>query len=274
MLRERVSNNIYVFTSELYAQVTAGAIVTSEGAIVIDTLAYPMETREMVHFIEERQNVPVRYVVYTHYHADHTYGAYLFKHAEIVSHARCRELLISRGREALRQAKSSTSMSEVELVIPSVVFDQTPISLHMGGLTLTLSHAPGHSPDSIVCLVEEEGIMFAGDLLMPLPFFTDDSIDNFEVSLKSLFDMPLENIVQGHGEVILRGEIRERIENDLAYLDTVRKKVEQHIKKKKPPEDLREIDIEDCGKSRIPLNGIVQDLHFSNVVTLYEQMTG
>ena len=39
MQRERVADDIYVFTSDLYAQVTAGVVVTSEGAVVIDTLA-------------------------------------------------------------------------------------------------------------------------------------------------------------------------------------------------------------------------------------------
>ena len=44
MLQERVSDNIYVFTSDLYAQVTAGAIVTRGGAILVDSLPFPAET--------------------------------------------------------------------------------------------------------------------------------------------------------------------------------------------------------------------------------------
>ena len=46
MQRERVTDDIFVFTSTLYAQVTAGVVVTDEGAVVIDTLIYPDETRE------------------------------------------------------------------------------------------------------------------------------------------------------------------------------------------------------------------------------------
>ena len=58
MQRERVADDIYVFTSDLYAQVTAGVIMTSEGAVVIDTLAYPEETlppkvREALRLIKE-----------------------------------------------------------------------------------------------------------------------------------------------------------------------------------------------------------------------------
>jgi glyoxylase-like metal-dependent hydrolase (beta-lactamase superfamily II) len=273
MLRERVSNNIYVFSSELYAQVTAGAVVTPEGAIVIDTLPYPSETREIVNFIEGRQGVPVRYVINTHYHADHTYGSIFFRNAEVVAHTLCRDLLDTRGREALKTAKSSSSqMRDVEIVLPDIVFDEGTLSLHLGGSTVTLWHSPGHSPDGIVCHVEEENILFAGDTLMPVPFFTDGGIDDFEASLNSLLGTAYESVVQGHGEVILRGEIQERVRDDLKYLKAVRRKVASAVKRNKPPEFLETIDIEDCGKSRIPLNGLVQQLHASNLVSLYEQL--
>ena len=273
MLRERVANNIYVFTSELYAQVTAGAVVTPAGAIVIDTLPYPSETREIINFIEVRQGVPVRYVVNTHFHADHSYGNCFFRHAQVVAHARCRELMDTRGRESLRTAKASSSqMSDVTIVLPSIVFEEGTLSLHMGGMTVSLWHSPGHSDDGIVCLVEEERILFAGDTLMPVPFFTDGSIDDFEASLNALLEMSFESAVQGHGEVILRGEIKERVKDDLKYLKAVRRKVESAVKRNKPPEFLDSIDIEACGKSRIPLNGLVQQLHASNVKSLYAEL--
>ncbi|MBM2844548.1 MAG: hypothetical protein HW404_2385, partial [Anaerolineales bacterium] len=51
-MRERVAENVHVFTSELYAQVNAGVVVGPEWSVVIDTLAYPDETREMRDFIE------------------------------------------------------------------------------------------------------------------------------------------------------------------------------------------------------------------------------
>ena len=43
MHRERVSENVFWFQSEVYAQVTAGVIVGPQWAVVIDTLALPEE---------------------------------------------------------------------------------------------------------------------------------------------------------------------------------------------------------------------------------------
>jgi cyclase len=274
MLRERVANNIFVFTSELYAQVTAGAIITSAGAIVIDTLAYPSESRQIVHFIEERHGVPIRFLINTHYHADHTYGAALFKNAKVIAHRQCRELLDTKGREGLELAKrSSRDLAGIQLRLPDIVFDSGMMSLHLGGVTVQLWHAPGHSMDSIVCLIADERILFAADTLMPVPFFADGDWQSYVTTLEALLPESFENVVQGHGEVILRGEVQDKIKEDLKYLYALHEHVDGVIAAGKGPDALAGIDIEACGKSRIPLNGLVQQLHRSNVEILYRELS-
>ena len=65
MHRERVSENVFWFQSEVYAQVTAGVVAGPQWAVVIDTLALPDETLSIREFIEHELNVPVRYVINT-----------------------------------------------------------------------------------------------------------------------------------------------------------------------------------------------------------------
>jgi glyoxylase-like metal-dependent hydrolase (beta-lactamase superfamily II) len=272
MQRERIADDIYVFTSDLYAQVTAGLVVTSEGAIVIDTLAYPEETRLIKRFVETRLGTSVRYVINTHFHADHTIGTCFFPGAKVIAHARCRELLDTRGRASLEQAKTtSPELRNIELVLPHIVFDDGPVQLHLGNKTLQLWATPGHSPDSIVCLVKEDRVLFAADTLMPIPYFVDGGYDDFLNSLEGLRDGNFENIIQGHGEVILRGEIEEKIESDIEYLKQLRGAVDKALGSPAPEKALDEIDIEMCGKSRILLNGTVEQLHRSNVLALASQ---
>ena len=109
MHRERISDDVYVFTSGMYAQVTASAIVTTEGVVVIDTLPFPGETRQVIEYIERR--APIKYVIYTHYHADHTYGGYLFRNAQFIAHELCRELAhhARRGRSEIGARAESQS---------------------------------------------------------------------------------------------------------------------------------------------------------------------
>lgn len=272
MQRERVADDIYVFTSDLYALVTAGVVVTADGAVVIDTLAYPDETLLIKRFVEKRLGTTVRYVINTHFHADHSIGTSLFPGAKVVAHARCRELLEKRGRESLMQAKTaSTEWSDVELVLPEIVFDGGSMALYLGNKTFQLMLTPGHSPDSIVVLVKEDRTLFASDTLMPIPYFVDGSYDDFVTSLKSLQNGNYESVIQGHGEIILRGEVEEKIHEDLNYLRRLREAVNEALNGPSPEKALDAIDIESCGKSRILLNGAAPQLHRHNVLALAGQ---
>jgi len=269
MQRERLTDDIYIFTSDLYAQATAGVIVTADGAVLFDTLVYPEESRAIKRFVENRLGIKVRYVINSHFHADHTTGTYLFEDAVVIAHALCRDLLEKRGRESLERAKTaSQEMQEIELVLPGIVFDNGSMSIHLGKKTFHLWATPGHSPDSIVCHVKEDNVLFAADILMPIPYFVDGSYDDFLNSLKGLRHGSFEHVVQGHGEVILRGEIEEKIESDIEYLTKLRKAVDAALSANR---SLDSIDIESCGKSRILLNGTVQQLHRQNVLTLAAQ---
>src|SRR5438046_9199308 len=108
MKRERVSDDIVVFTSTLYAQVNAGAVLTPAGAVLIDTLPFPEETREIADYLEsEGARGVVRYVVNTHRHGEHTHGNYLFPHADIIGRRVCRETLVRWGNERLHAAKEA-----------------------------------------------------------------------------------------------------------------------------------------------------------------------
>jgi glyoxylase-like metal-dependent hydrolase (beta-lactamase superfamily II) len=92
--RERVADNVYSFQSDAYAQVTAGSVIGPNWAVVIDTLPMPEETLAIRDFIEQELSVPVRYVINTHYHADHS-GGTTFPGATIISHTLCRRWLES-----------------------------------------------------------------------------------------------------------------------------------------------------------------------------------
>ena len=274
MLRERVSEDIYVFTSEVYAQVTAGVVIYPDGAVVIDTLAFPFETAEIKDFVEKRLNARVHFLIYTHSHADHTNGAYLFPEAQIISHRLARERLDSIGRQSLAKAKQQTpELASVEIMLPTVLLEQGRLNLHLAKKTLQLFPTPGHSPDAISVLLKEDRILFAGDMMMPLPHFVDGDPDELAHSMASIPAMSLENVVQGHGELVLRGEIDDAVRSNLKYLENVRRKVEQAVKRGRPRAAMREIDIESCGKSRIPLNGQVTQLHTANMLAMYDRLT-
>lgn len=271
MVRERVAEDVYVFTSDLYAQVNAGAIVGPDWSVLIDTLAFPEETLEIRDFLHNRLERPVRYLINTHYHADHTLGNCWFPEAVVIGHSRCRTLLATTGAERLENArKQNRELRDVEIVLPDVVFDRGGIGLRVGKRMLRLIHLPGHSMDGIGVLLIEDRVLFAGDVMMPVPYLVDGEFEVMVDTLKRIPNMKLENLVQGHGEVILRGEVPKAVHRNLDYLDEIRKHVRKASRRKDFMGYLEEIDVEICGKSRILMGGLAEQLHQHNLLTLMQ----
>jgi glyoxylase-like metal-dependent hydrolase (beta-lactamase superfamily II) len=270
MQRERVSENVYWFQSEIYAQVTAGAIIGPQWAVLIDTLM-PQETLEVRNFIENELMVPVRYVVNTHHHADHSWGNSFFPNATIIGHLRCRELMIDKSSSALVEAsRENPFFKEVSIVPPRITFSSGHLYLKVGKKQLNIFPTPGHSEDGISVLLEEDRILFAGDAFMPIPFFVGGDMEELTQTTKAFGEMSLENIIQGHGDIILRGEIEEAVRVNLAYLKAVQKTVKTALRRKNPGEFLANQDVELFGKSRVSLGGLANELHQRNLRWQYQ----
>ena len=275
MHRERVSENVFWFQSEVYAQVTAGVIVGPQWAVVIDTLALPEETLGMREFIEHELGVQVRYVINTHYHADHSWGNCFFPGATVIGHAKCRDYLIEYGVPSLEGSrKQDPNLRQVKIIPPHITFSSGEMAMRVGKKNLILSTAFGHSDDGISVLVEEDRVLFAGDAFMPLPYIVDGDADDMLASIKKIGKMGLENIIQGHGDIILRGEIDAAVKENTNYLNNIKKAVKSGGKRKNIDEYLEEITIESCGKSRVYLGGLAETLHRRNLKALHRQMNG
>jgi cyclase len=271
--RTRVADDTWVFTSDLYAEVNAGLVVTPEGGVLIDTLPFPSETRQIIDFVERVCPEGIRYVVNTISHADHVYGSCFFPEAKLVAHEECRALLAEHGVRALEDAKEHTAdLREVEIRLPKIVFDEGML-IRLGEKTIHLIHAPGPSPDLCVVHVREDKVLFASDLVMPVPLIAGpfSDMDRYRQSLAGLYEYNLECIVQGHGDILLRGEVTSSIEASIRYLDDIQDLVERLIRDGATKRDLLGHTIEQFGRSRIPLGGLVQQFHQANLLYLWDR---
>lgn len=86
--------------------------------------------------------------------------------------------------------------------------------------------------------------------------------------------MGLENVVQGHGDIVLRGEIDNFVKDNINYLSNIRKAVRKANRRKYPLDILEEVTVEECGKSRVLIGGLAGELHRRNLVALYRQLFG
>ena len=273
MKRERVTNNVYWFQSEIYAQVTAGVIIGPDWAILVDSLVVPDETLEMRAFIEENLGVQVRYIINTIYHADHTFGNYFFPGATIISHVLCRKMIMEKNYQTLKSAQEQESVFKRinKIVVPDITIDDGTLSLRVGKRNVDIFPTPGASPDGISVLVKEDRVLFAGDAFLPLPNIVEGDIEQLSDTLRSISKMGLENIVQGHGSVILRGEVENAAQSNIDYLTKIQKVARNAAKRKNPKKIIDAATIEECGKSRVLMAGLVNELHERNLAVLYQR---
>jgi len=273
MIRERIANNVYWFQSEIYAQVTAGAIIGPDWAILVDTLVVPDETLEMRAFIEENLGVQVRYIINTIYHADHTFGNFFFPGATIISHVLCRQMIIERNQKTLESAQEQEPVFKRinKIVVPDITIDKGTLSLRIGKRNVDIFSTPGASPDGVSALVKEDRILFAGDAFLPIPNIVEGDIEQLSDTIRSISELGLENIVQGHGDVILRGEIENASQNNIDYIKKIQKVARTAVKRKDPKKVIDEATVEACGKSRVVLTDIAEDLHRRNLAVLYQR---
>ncbi len=184
------------------------AFIDAGGQVIaIDACATERRTRLFREAIAQLSPHPVRTLVNTHAHLDHTFGNYLFaEDAVIVGHRNCRDEIIRDAPGLPDRAKlmfPSVDWGAIEVVAPNVTFDDT-LTLHAGDLELQLIYvSPAHTNTDAVVWIPERRILIAGDIIFNqgTPFSLMGSIAGWRSALDRLRELPIETIIPGHGPV-------------------------------------------------------------------------
>ena len=188
----------------------AGFVVTDEGVVVIDALGSPTLANELIAEIRRITPKPIRYLIVTHFHADHIYGLQAFKAvgATIIAHPAGREYLNSetaqRRLEASRQDLFPWIDERTQLLGADRWLDDKDSTLVLGRQSLRIRHVgPAHTPEDLVVFVPNAGVLFAGDLVFRgrIPFVGQADSRQWIASLNVLLDMSPRLLVPGHGPV-------------------------------------------------------------------------
>lgn len=240
----------------------AGLVVGPESCVVIDALFAPSMTRAFRDAIARVTDKPVRLLVNTHHHVDHTMGNALFPDAQIVSHVNARreqERVGTRVLELLRPRIPDlvAELDGVPLRLPDLTFDGR-LELHLGDRTLLLVHlGRAHTVGDALVVLPEERLVFAGDVafhnVTPLAF--EGHIGDWIGVCDHVSGLDVDTIVPGHGPVGTKRELAEM----RAYLETIRRQARVAFDAGRSAEEAtRAIDLGDFASweepERLPLN--------------------
>ena len=214
----------------------AGFVVTSDGVVVFDALGTPSLGWALLQEIRNLTDKRIRYVVASHYHADHIYGLQAFRDhtdATIVAQERSGEY---RDNDGIADEKASQRLdqrrgalfpwvdSNTRVVQPDVTF-RDRMTIALGDRRLTLLYAgPGHSSSDLMMMVEPDGVLFAGDLVQNgrIPFMNSDDISTTQWldALIEVEKLDPKFIVPGHGRTST--EARQAIAFTRDYIEHLR----------------------------------------------------
>ena len=223
----------------------AGFFVTDEGVVVVDALGSPALAQELLREIHRVTPQALRYVVVTHYHADHIYGLQTLAQAgaKVIGHASAREYLNSdtaqRRLEASRIDLAPWIDANTRLVPADQWLDTQETRFRLGSMDFVVDHVgPAHTPEDVVVFVPQLGVLFAGDLFFQgrIPFVGQADSRLWIQALNRLMKYQPKIVIPGHGPASTNPMVDITMTRD--YLLYLRKTMGEAAKNMEPFEEV------------------------------------
>ena len=202
---EEVSEGVYAYLQPdgSWGLNNSGFLVGSDAVVVIDTCFTERRSRMFLEAIRRLTDGPLRTLVNTHHHGDHTHGNYVFlPAATIIGHELCRAEVIETGTAA-KGLFPGVEWGEIRIAPPFVTFDDR-LNVYVDDLKVELIHVgPAHTTNDVVVWLPERRLLFTGDAVFHqgTPFAMMGSLAGWLTALDRLRALGAETVVPGHGPV-------------------------------------------------------------------------
>jgi len=188
----------------------AGFVVTDEGVVVIDALASPRQGEQLLQTIRGVTDQPVKWLVLTHHHPDHHFGAVVLRKAgaRVIAHPDRRSLAAEGGEDALIadwvRVVGLDAMRGFEFAdVPDRPVTRVD-TLRLGGRAIVITHpGAGHSAGDLLVWLPKERVLFAGDVLVEdgVSMVVDGNADELLRVLDVVGALHATAVVPGHGAI-------------------------------------------------------------------------
>ncbi|MEV5827410.1 MBL fold metallo-hydrolase [Spirillospora sp. NPDC052242] len=204
---EEVSDGIFAYVQPdgTWWINNTGFLVGSRGVTSVDACSTERRTRAYLDAIASVTPRPVRTLVNTHHHGDHTFGNHLFAGATVVGHERTRDGVLAWGKPFDEPFWTKVDWGDVELEPPFLTYTDG-VTLWADDLRCEVRHVgtAAHTTNDSIVWIPERRVLFCGDLLFNggTPFVLQGSVAGLAEVLENVV-APLDaaTIVPGHGPV-------------------------------------------------------------------------
>jgi cyclase len=208
-----VVENVYAYVDTKNASgknslgANAGIIIGKDGIVVVDTMISAKEAKRFIRDIRIISRKPIRYVVNTHYHLDHTFGNSEFAKlgAVVIAQENAKKAMENSAEATLKNigmyGLTSKDMQGTAVAYPVLTYGDR-MTIDIGGQQIELIHARhSHTDGDTLVYLPGRKVLFSGDILLTNyhPFLAEGNIEEWAKELDDIKAMDIEKIIPGHG---------------------------------------------------------------------------
>lgn len=219
----KIAGDLYRFRNNFHYSVF---LVTPAGIIVTDPINAEAASW-LKQELTQRFNQPVKYLIYSHDHADHIAGGEVFADtALVIAHENAKAVIIGENRPT---------------AVPQITFSNR-MTLELGDKQVELIYVGrNHSDNSIVMRFPEERVLFAVDFIpvesLPFRDFPDAYIKDWMESLKQVETLDFDILAPGHGPL---GQ-KEHVRMFRGYLEELHNEVLKYLRQGKSVDEIKQL---------------------------------
>ena len=210
---KRVSEHVWAYTDTTGSSkdnafgANAGIIVGRDSIAVVDTLINAKTAARFLADIRAVSDKPIKYVIATHNHIDHAFGACVFakQGAIVVAQEKARAAMLESAEATLNNSAAygfaPGDMEGTTVAYPEIAYGDR-MTLDLGGLDVELIHAlPSHTGGDTIVFVPADRAAFTGDVLFTgyHPFMGEGDVGEWVKELDELKAMAADKFIPGHG---------------------------------------------------------------------------
>ena len=209
----KVKDDLFVIHNDFVPGNTT-VLVTSEGVVLVDD-KFEIDHESLMAQLKTITNQPVKYVINTHYHADHSGG---------------NPKLQALGAQVVTSQQARDKMVEVKQPGQANITMENSVRLFVGGKRIEVYRfGRAHTDGDIVVLFPDHRVLSAGDMFTvgdATPQLVDyaggGSARDWPVTLDGVLKLDFDQVVPGHGVVVNKQELRKFRDSTMTLKNRVR----------------------------------------------------
>ena len=254
----QISDDLYLLIGDTYHS-NSTAFVSKDEVLLVDALASVADAEDLRTWVEDELQKDVRFIVSTHYFADHMAALNLFPRATVIAHKNYQETFDS---ELFRADEEESHFREPDILISE------ELCINWGRHILNIFHNPGHTTSTLGIDIQQADLLMVGDTLVGnIVYLMYSTPERFASALEQLESKRRNRVLSSHGNV----RSSDAISHAQFYLKSLGQRANEARASAEGEQSLLQTPLESCLPAGIEATAFENIFHQRNLHTVLDR---